>query len=80
MPLPANIITRDILVTDLSQQLKKRRDFLKWMARRYSSTNPEQAAAFTTGAEQLEELRQDLLAGFFDVDQKEELTNQEPHD
>lgn len=71
--LPRNVIVREILVTDLAQQLKKKRDFLKWMYRRYLEVNPEQAAAFMTGAEQLDEIRQELLAGFFDLEPKEEL-------
>jgi hypothetical protein len=70
-----NIIRKRILVTDLSQQLKKQRDFLKWMSRRHTPSNPEQGAAFTTGAELLEEIRQDLLAGLFDA---EEVFTEEP--
>lgn len=60
------IIVRRLLVTDLSQQIKKQRDFLKWMARRYFNMNPEQSAAFTKGAELFEELRQEILQGLFD--------------
>lgn len=61
------IVKRLILVTDLSQQLKKQRDFLKWMGRRYSSSNPDQSAAFFTAAGLFEDLRQELLQGLFDV-------------
>lgn len=72
--LPSNVKVRTIIVTDLAQQLKKRRDFLKWMARKYLEENAEQAAAFTTGADQLDEIRTELLDGLFDLDPKEELT------
>lgn len=75
MTLPNNIVTRRILVTDLSQQLKKQRDFLKWMSRRYFNMNPEQSAAFGTGAQLFDELRKELVAGFFDADEKEVFTN-----
>lgn len=67
-PLPANVIVKKVLVTDLSQVLKKQRDFLRWMGRRYTPTNPDQGAAFFTGAEKIDEIRDDLLAGFFDVE------------
>jgi hypothetical protein len=70
---PSNIIVKDILVTDLSQQLKKQRDFLRWMSRRYREVNQEQSAAFTTGAELIESVRQDLLAGLFNAGEVEEL-------
>lgn len=65
--LPKNVVVRRVLVTDLSQALKKQRDFLKWMARRYAGDNADQSAAFGTGAEILDELRNDLVAGLFDV-------------
>jgi hypothetical protein len=68
--LPKNIVVRPILVTDLSQQLRKQRNFLKWMARRYEALNPEQSAAFAKGAELLEDVRQDLLDGLFDAEEE----------
>ncbi len=58
----------------LSQQLKKQRNFLRWMSRRYSELNPDQGAAFATGAKILEELRQDLAAGVYDLESKELFT------
>lgn len=73
------IIKKELLITDLSQQIKKQRDFLKWMSRRHAESNPEQAAAFTKGAELFEELRQDILEGLFNAGQVEELfTDEEP--
>lgn len=77
MTLPRNIVTKHILVTDLSQQLKKQRDFLRWMGRRYSSINEDQSAAFFTGARMFDELRGELLQGSFDVLEKDLFTNQE---
>lgn len=74
------IIRKNVSVTDLSQQLKHKREFLKWMARRNKESNPEQSAAFTTGANLFEELRQDLLAGWFDVDPPKELFTDEIND
>lgn len=65
--LPKNVVVRRVLVTDLSQELKKERNFLRWMARKYKDENPEQAKAFTTGAEILDRLREDLVAGFFNA-------------
>jgi hypothetical protein len=67
MTLPPNVVVRSVLITDLSQQMKKQRDFLKWMGRRYLSINEEQAAAFNTGARMFEELRQELITGLFDA-------------
>lgn len=77
MPRPSNIIVANLLVTDLSQQLKKQRDFLKWMARRYQGINPDQAAAFSTGARLFDELRSELLAGLFNAGQVKELFTEE---
>lgn len=65
---PANIEVRRILFTDLTQFLKKQREFLKWMGRRHQEINPDQSAAFFTGAQLLDEIREDLLAGLFDLD------------
>lgn len=76
--LPNNIVTRRILVTDLSQQLKKQRDFLKWMSRRYFNMNPEQSAAFGTAAQLFDELRRDLMAGFFDAEEEVFITQLQP--
>lgn len=74
--LPRNVVTKHILVTDLSQQLKKQRDFLRWMGRRYTPANPDQGAAFFTGAEKIDELRSELLQGSFDVLEEDLFTNQ----
>lgn len=63
---PKNIKHQDIIVTDLAQVMKKQRDFLKWMSRRYFEENPEQSAAFKTGAELLDEIRISILEGDFD--------------
>lgn len=68
-PLPSNIIIRQILVTDLLQQMKKQRDFLKWMSRRHKDINPEQSDAFATGARLFDELRTDLKDGLFDEEE-----------
>lgn len=74
---PKNIVVEPILVTDLSQQLKKQRDFLRWMNRRYLSSNPAQAEAFAKGAEMFEEVRKDLLAGLFNAGEVKELFTEE---
>lgn len=63
------VVVRPLIVTDLSQQLKKQRDFLKWMARRYKD-NPDQAAAFTTGADLFQNIRLDLIDGLFDEEER----------
>lgn len=68
-----NVIVKKILVTDLSQQLRKDRNFLRWMARKYEDINPVQAQAFRTGAEILERNRQQILAGDYDAAQRKEL-------
>lgn len=75
--LPKNVVVRDIIVTDLSQQLKKQRDFLKWMSRRYKETNIEQSEAFATGARLFDELRVDLAGGLFNAGEVEELFTEE---
>lgn len=64
---PKNVIVKRLLLTDLSQQLRNQRNFLRWMARKYKE-NPEQAAAFETGARLFDELRAELLAGDYDAD------------
>lgn len=74
-PFPSNIIVRRILVTDLLQQLKKQRDFLKWMGRRHKDLNPDQSEAFFTGARLFDELRTELKEGLFD--EEEVLTDEE---
>lgn len=61
------VVTRDIIVTDLSQAIKRQRDFLRWMSRRYQDENPEQSAAFSSGAGILEDIRQELQAGAYDA-------------
>lgn len=76
MALPSNVIVRRVLITDLSQQLKKQRDFLRWMARRYSSSNPDQAAAFTTGAQLFNTIREELVQGMFDAGEEDLFTGQ----
>jgi hypothetical protein len=78
--MPDNIIKRELLVTDLSQQLKKQRDFLRWMGRRHKVSNPEQSDAFFTGARLFDELRQDLLQGLFNAGQVAELFTRERED
>jgi hypothetical protein len=72
--LPPNVVVRQIIVTDLSQQLKAQRDFLKWMSRRYLEVNPDQSAAFATGARLFDELRGELLEGLFDAGKEDLLT------
>ncbi len=77
MSLPPNVVVRQILVTDLSQQIKKQRDFMRWMVRKYTKLEqPEVAGAFSKGAEILEELRDDLVAGLFDLEEKEVFTRE----
>jgi hypothetical protein len=78
--MPSNIVIRELLVTDLSQQLKKQRDFLRWMGRRHAELNPDQSQAFFTGAKLFDELRTDLLAGLFNAGQVEELFTRERED
>lgn len=70
--LPKNVKVGYLLITDLSQQMKAQRDFLKWMGRRYAPVNEEQSEAFFTGARLFDELRRELLAGDFDVYPPEE--------
>lgn len=66
--------TRAINVTALRQQLKKQRNFLRWMARRYEDVDISHSAAFTTGAEILEEIRRQLADGVFDGRREELFT------
>lgn len=77
MTYPKNVVVRQVLVTDISQQLKRDANFLRWMARRYGPLNPDQAAAFTTGAEMMLQLRADIVAGDYDADPAELFTEEE---
>lgn len=69
---PKSVIVRRILVTDLSQQLKKERDFLRWMVRRHQE-QPAVAAAFEKSVQIVGRLRDELLAGDFDAVLEEDL-------
>jgi hypothetical protein len=57
---------RRINIDKLSRQLKNQANFLKWMARRYAA-NEEQAAAFTTGAGLISDIRTELKDGDYDA-------------
>ena len=70
---PRNIKHEDTIITDLAQVMKKQRDFLKWMSRRYAEVNSDQSAAFRTGAEVLDDIRRDLVDGIFSMPGSEEL-------
>ena len=59
-------MSRRIDVKELSFQLKKQRDFLRWMARRYREENPDQSEAFLTGAGLFDKIREQLKAGDYD--------------
>lgn len=50
------------------KQLKKQRDFLRWMGRRYLELNAEQAEAFNTGARIIDEFRIQLREGEYDLE------------
>lgn len=52
-------------VAALAKVLKKEAGFFRWMQRRYSDVNEEQAAAFGSASDKLTEIRQRLLDGEF---------------
>lgn len=79
MTLPPNVVVKTILVTDLSQELKKQRDFLRWMVRKYTKLEQlDVAGAFDKGAQLFDDVRRDLLEGLFDHELEELLIPSPP--